>query len=300
MQLSRSRLFNSLSEIYSGKIFDLDNNDHINVLNNKGWIFEIREQQIKRPDFLILEFDNRTILLELKKIEEKQKDKDVKKMIENMKGGKRNSVFYWVESYRKNLKEHIGKSNNQFKEFIKNNKEKFYKNQKLICNFSTVIILYSKRFIHDYTLPEIKSELYGKEVEDIDEYFRIFYYRKDRLLNINKYRAIGLIAVWDGKERFNIYNNHFTCVENNIPIFLTKKDINNFIIDEYFSEKTGISIFIIKKTSFERKEEIIYLIDNRAVSKENFIKELHLEINLVNKYESEQKEAFDNLFKKHN
>ncbi len=298
MEMNRKKLFDSLKDIYGKKTFDLDNSEHINALKKKGWIFEVCGQQIKKPDFLILEFDNRTILIELKALEEKEIDKIVKKKIQEMKEKKRDSVFYWVDSYRKNLKGHIQKSSNQYKEFIKNNIEKFYKNRERVCNFSTVVAFYSERFIHDYTLPEIRDELFGITVEDINEFLKTFYYTKDSLLNIKRYRAIGLIAVWDGKVRFNLYNNPFTHLENNIPIFLTKKDINNFIIDIYFSKLKGIRIFIIKQVSFDKKEIIRYYIDNTVVDKENFIEVLHSKIKYVDKTESEDKEEYINLVKR--
>lgn len=299
MEMNRKNLFDSLKDIYGERTFDLDNDEHINTLKNKGWIFEIIGQQIKRPDFLILEFGNRTILIELKAIKEKIINNVVKKKIQEMKERKRDSVFYWVDSYRKNLKEHIQKSNNQFKEFIKNNLKQFYKKRELICNFSTVVAFYCERFVHHYTLPEIRNELFGITVEDFDEFFKTSYYTKDSLLNIKRYRAISLIAVWDGKERFILHDNPFTYVESNVPIFLTKKDINNFIIDIYFSELKGIRIFIIKQISFEKKEEIRYEIDNSVVDKENFLEVLHSKIKYVDKIETEQKEEFYTLLKKH-
>lgn len=278
MQDNRENLFISLKNIYGEKVYDLDKKDHIKTLKNNGWIFEKEGKQIKRPDFLILEFDGRIILIELKEFEEKPTDRDLREKIETTKPGE--VITYLIDPYTENLREHIKTSNKQFKKFLGINGDKFFKNGKVVYNFSNVVALYCKRIIHDYTLPGVMEELFGKIYQKTDKYLQSYFTIRDRDMILKKktYRAISLIATWDGKEKFYIYNNPFTLVENNIPIFLTKKDINRFIIDDYFSQLTGIRILVIKEIKFDKNETIKYLINDRYIDEEKFFEVLHSEI----------------------
>lgn len=291
--MNRNKLFSSLKDIYGEKAFDLDINNQVETLKNKGWIFEDNAKQINKPDFLI-EYDNRIILIELKEMEEKQTDINLKENIEEMRKGKKTAFAYWGDPYRKNLKGHIEKSNIQLKEFVKSNKGKFFKNNKYISDLSTIVAFISKRLIHHYTLPGIMDELFGDIVEEIDEFSHVSFFIKNSLLNRERYRSIGLIAIWDGKEKFNIYNNPFALIENNIPIFLTKNDRNIFIIDDYFSKLKGIRIFVLNRIYFDNRKEIIYLINGRPVDEEHFLNDLLLEINNTNKNISDVQNAIRN------
>jgi len=298
--MNREKLFNSLRDIYSDSVYDLDNNEHLKKLRKNKWIFEKNKKQINRPDFLVKALKNRVLLIELKKIEEKQSDLDIKKELQKRKEEKFKTPFgWWVEPNRKDLKKHVEQANKQFKGFIKPNSSKFFKNEKLKCNFSTILALHSERIMQRYTLPDIIEDLYGRVKQEYEDNFFTFRYKvEEKLLNIKRYRSIGLIAVWDGNDRFLIYNNLHTLVPNNIPFFLTKKDKSYFILDEYFSVLQGIKILLLQESDFNGNKKFSFLINEIYADKENFFEMLFSEIKFFSRVHKEQREIFNNFFKR--
>ena len=187
MTMDREILFDYLQEIYGNKTYDLDKDDQLKKLRRKGWIFEQDGKEIKKPDFLCFKSKKRILLIELKKIEEKESDLEIKKGLKRAKEGI--PFGWWVGSNRKNLKTHVNRANKQFHEFIKFNISQFLdRDNKLISNFSTILALYSKRIMQRYTLPDIFEVLYGKVTQVYENDFYSFHYKiEDKLLNIKRY-----------------------------------------------------------------------------------------------------------------
>lgn len=271
-------IYNSLKSLYGNKVFDVDDKNVQNRLSSDGWNIS---ENYDRPDFLILDFNKSNILIELKEIEKIEEDiKTQRELTEKL------STYYWEPDLLEIFKRKIKKSNKQFKKFID-------KNSNLLRQSITILLLKCNRITANFTIEDAEKFVYGEVIEMFNPFGDNNYEIKNKVLNKKVFTSISCIGIWDGIEKFIIYHNKYNIHEFNVPIFITKKDINYFLLKD--SLLNGIRVKKYKTVNYNRKEDIKYLVDNCFVDESDLSDYL---IKLKEKLKKIKKEQIRILSKK--
>ena len=250
----------SLRELNNENIIDVDNEKV--KLKNLG----LKYENTKIPDFIIIKADS-TFLVELKEIDEKEED------IKNkLKFLRREVVSFYLPAQLKKFRDIIKKSNNQFKVFVENNNHYFKKFP------ITILLLKCNRFMANFTIEDAEEYIHGDVVEEFNPFGENILEIENKVLIENKYTSTKIIGVWNGKDKFNLFNNSYSKNKNSNSFFVTTSDTNLFLLEDSLSK--GIRIKKYKIVKYNGEEEVKYLVDNLFIDESRLSKRIKYLVDL--------------------